>query len=182
MNRLFSLPSNIISLIYEMDITYRDKFQKEVQYEIFKTSWVRFINIFMSQPIFTNEPIVSRKFELIFEYLQSRQNGYISLPSDQITITSSWKRLKYDNYHISHTEIDYYDSDTDTDEQNELYFNIYFNNIPNRDGYSRRLECMVYTYSQYEDRDPDDWFSYRKYCEVNVYENHEFKIVQILRR
>ena len=184
MNRLFSLPDNILSDIYAMDTTYRDKIQNVIKYEIFNNSWVRFRNKFLSQSVFINETIVSRKIQLIFEYLQSRQGGYeyVSLPSDQITITTSWKGITYDNYHISHTEIDYYDSDTDTDDQNELYFNINFNTIPNYDGYSRRLECMVYTFSQFENRDPDDWYRTRNSCEICVYENHEFKIVQIFRR
>ena len=127
MNRLFSLPDNILSDIYAMDTTYRDKIQNVIKYEIFNNSWVRFRNKFLSQSVFINETIVSRKIQLIFEYLQSRQGGYeyVSLPSDQITITTSWKGITYDNYHISHTEIDYYDSDSDidTDDQKE-YMNL----------------------------------------------------------
>jgi hypothetical protein len=176
MNRLFSLPENILSKIYEMDTTYSDKFQKDVKYEIFNSSWVRFRNKFLSNSAFTNEPIVSRKFELIFEYLQCRKSGYKSLHCDQITITSFWKRLVYNNCNISYSErgID--------ENEYELYVDIKFNTIPDSRGYSRRFECMVYTYSQFEDKDPSDWIRERNYCEFNVYKNSEFKIVQICRR
>lgn len=158
MNSLFSLPNNIISYIYEMDATYRDKFQNEIKTEIFKTSWVRFINMFIYKSIFKDEPIVSRKLKFIFEYLQSIRSGYdMSLPSDQITITSFCKRL------IS-----------DENEEYELYVDIQLD--------TRRFECMVYTYSEFENKDPSDWIRERHYCEVKVYENNEFKLVQILRR
>lgn len=191
MNRLFSLPENILSKIYEMDTTYSDIFQKYVKYEIFNSSWVRYRNKFLSNSVFTNEPIVSRKFELIFEYLQCRNSGYKSLQCDQITITSFWKRLVYNNYNISYSErgidenidnySDDYNDDYNDDYENELYVDIQFNTIPNSRGYSRRFECMVYTYSQFEDKDPSDWIREHNYCEFEVYQNSEFKIVQICR-
>ena len=200
MNRLFSLPENILSKIYEMDMTYRDKFQKDVKYEICYSSWVRFRNKFLSNSAFTNEPIVSRKFEFIFEYLQCRKSGYnvslpsrkngynVSLPSDQITITSFWKRLVYNNCNFSYNERgidennDDHSDDYDNNEAYELYVDIQFNTIPDYRGYSRRFECMVYTYSQFENKDPDDWIRERNYCEIDVYQNSEFKLVQIFRQ
>jgi hypothetical protein len=157
-----------------MDTTYRDKFQKEVKCEILKASWVRFINRFMSQPIFTNEHI-ARIFKLIFEYLQS--SGYASLPSDQTRITSLfrvasnvrnqekiWKRLVYNE---------------NNDDKNEEYeFCVYIRS----NCYSKRFECIIYTFSQFENKDPHDWINGNYYRESKVYENHEFKLVQVFRQ
>lgn len=39
MNRLFNLPNNILSEIYEYDSTYRDIFKKNIIYEIWKRSF-----------------------------------------------------------------------------------------------------------------------------------------------
>ena len=177
-NRLFNLPENVLTEIYSMDSTFRDKLLKEIQYEIFKITWMRFIHKFTNLHAFDNAHSKRRQFAFMFEYILKGESWCISLPCDNIIITSFWKRLEYKNFNLICNYEDEYDEKED---EEGLYINIQFNNTPDSIGYRRRFECLIYTYQQYDNKDPDDWFRTRNYCEVDVYENHEFKLVQILR-
>lgn len=69
MNRLFDLPSNILSEIYEMDDTFRDIFKNQCLYAIWKRSFAHFKYNLLSQEFFNNKPILQSKLKTILEYL-----------------------------------------------------------------------------------------------------------------
>ena len=68
-NRLFNLPSNILSEIYEYDDTYRDIFKKQCLFEIWKRSFTHFKYNLLSNEFFNNKPILRDKIKTILEYL-----------------------------------------------------------------------------------------------------------------
>jgi len=93
----FNLPANILSSIYEMDTTFRDKFRDEINNEIWIHSFDRFRKKLMTMPQFDGEPpIVIRKLDrllqYLFEYEISCYNKSIikGLAPDQITIYVDW--------------------------------------------------------------------------------------------
>ena len=77
-NRLFNLPSNILSTIYEMDSTYRGKIKEEINTEIFKKSFDIFRKKFIQKDMFRYEPqILADKFDVLLQFLFNKHmSGY----------------------------------------------------------------------------------------------------------
>ena len=93
----FNLPTNILSSIYEMDTTFRDKFRDEINNEIWIHSFDRFRKkLITNSQIDGKPPIVTRKLDILlqylFEYEISCYNKSIikGLVPDQITIYVDW--------------------------------------------------------------------------------------------
>ena len=170
-NRLFSLPENILREIYTMDSTYRDKIQDEIKNEIFKSSWATFRREFMSHPIFRNEHITIRKFDLLIKYLQNTWGSFKLIPSSDITITTSWKLMTYDNYHIDYNDDYLYEDDVLVEEP--LMFIVAIRGQPHSE-----IEGVIYTYEQYNTQSPR--YNFDDDIETDIYHNHEFRIVQCL--
>ena len=178
-NRLFSLPENILRDIYTMDSTYRDKIQNEIKTEIFKSSWATFRRELMTQSIFKNEHITIRKFDLLIKYLQNTWGSFKLIPSSDITITTSWKLMTYDNYHIDYNDDYLYEDDLLVEEP--LMFIVAIRGQPHSE-----IEGVIYTSEQYNTRynydsryDNND--DYNHPIEIDIYQNHEFRMVQCLR-
>ena len=172
MNRLFALPETILTQIYTMDPTYRDKLRYEIRNEIIKLSWTTFKREFLSNPIFDNKKLVVKKLELLLEYLQHTWSSFEFNPSSDIIISTSWKLMTYDNYHIDCN--DDYDYDYDVDYDEPLLFSVSL-----RGKRVSEINGIIYMNGQYQhqmcmESDPDD-------IEIDVYNNREFKIVQCLR-
>ena len=185
-NRLFSLPENILRDIYTMDSTYRDKIRNEIKEEIFKRSWTTFRREFLTQSIFNNEHIVIRKLDLLLKYLQNTWVSLSLIPSSDIIISTSWKIMTYDNYHIDYNDDYLYEDDVLVEEPIQFIVGI-------RGHPHTVIEGVIYTLDQYRynqyryipqspysspDYDDDDDSNPN---EIDIYQNHEFKIVQCLR-
>lgn len=67
--RLFNLPSNILSEIYEYDSTYRDIFKKQCLYDIWQNAFSHFKYNLLSNTFFQNKPILRDKIKTLLEYL-----------------------------------------------------------------------------------------------------------------
>lgn len=173
-NRLFSLPEHILSNIYAMDSTYRDKIQNEIKTEIFKSSWDTFRREFISHSIFKNEHITIRKFDLLIKYLQNTWGSFKFVPSSDITITTSWKIMTYDNYHIDYNDDYLYEDDLLVEEP--LMFIVAIKGHPHSE-----IEGVIYTSKQYNTtRYYDNDTHYDNIIEIDVCQNREFRIVQCL--
>ena len=166
MNRLFNLPESILTDIYTMDATYRDKIRDEIKNEIIKRSWTTFQRELLSNPIFNNQPFVVKKLTLLLVYLQKHWSSLELIPSTDIILSTSWKIMIYDNYHIDYDD-DYYEEDNEP-----IQFVV---GIKGRR--HTEIEGIIYTNGQYNhfqsDRDTD-------YNEIDIHHNHEYKIVQCL--
>ncbi len=150
---LFNLPENILSSIYEMDTTFRDKFRDEINNEIWIHSFDRFRKkLITNSQIDGKPPIVTRKLDILlqylFEYEISCYNKSIikGLVPDEITIYIDW-----------HENGDTYNEG--------LYARIFSSQI---------FEGNVYTIAQY-------FLKYGTETEINndiVFRDDEFVIVQ----
>ena len=177
-NRLFALPENILRDIYTMDSTYRDKIQNEIKAEILKSSWTTFRREFLTQPIFNNEQIVIRKLDLLLKYLQNTWGVFKMIPSGDIVISTSWKLMTYKNYHIDYND-DYLYEDGEPDDE-DTHFVVYINGLPHT-----KIEGVIYTYGRYNNNNNNIFRDYyndheQQPIEIDIYQNHEFKIVQCL--
>lgn len=167
-NRLFSLPDNILSDIYAMDSTYRDKIKNEITNEIMKIAWTIFRREFLSHPIFNNNSIVVRKLDLLITYLQNKWDMFKLIPLSDIIINTSWKIMTFDNYNIEYNhESQYWYED---DEEHPILFDVRIREQPRT-----QFEGVIYTYKQY-----NEWYNENNEQECDIYQNHEFKIVQFL--
>lgn len=169
-NRLFSLPEHILSDIYTMDSTYRDKIQNEIKTEILKSSWNTFRREFISHSIFKNEHITIRKFDLLIKYLQNTWVSFKFIPSSDITITTSWKIMTYDNYHIDYNDDYLYEDDLLVEEP--LMFIVSIRGLPHSE-----IEGVIYTSKQFS--------QYSRYydnnlIEIGICQNDEFIIVKCI--
>lgn len=176
---MFNLPSNIISVIYEMDSTYHDKI-KENHHELWKKSFDLFIRNFLCHTFFQNKPILKNKLEFYFNYLFNHYdvdtytswlkfhlhepNGEHSMfskpmPSD-IVINATWKynTLNYNN-NIFFTELenDFDDHDYDHNDDNDngcpLLVKIripYYHNINFHERHYH-FKGFVYSNQQYDE-------------------------------
>lgn len=143
MNRLFNLPDNILSTIYNMDNTFRDKL-KQCHHDIWKKSFVRFRYEFLSNQFFENKPILKNKIKYLFEFLfdnydkeQEKYNCWFKyemhtehgehsmfskpMPSD-IVINATWKKQNF-KYINGKFEMDARNTDNDIDDVDDN-FNI----------------------------------------------------------
>lgn len=142
MNRLFSLPENIISNIYDFDPTYHKYFKKYILHEIWKGSFVHFKHNLLSNPFFQSKPILRGKIYTLLKYLFEdetttwfRYDWYDEHKSVEKPMTSdliimgSWMDKKF-NYNIK-THFLWTDDCNDTDDDNNNYFNYfdYFDNV-----------------------------------------------------
>ena len=178
-NRLFALPENILRDIYTMDSTYRDKIRNEIKSEILKRSWTTFRREFLTQPIFKNEPIVIRKLDLLLKYLQNTWGLFKMIPSSDIVISTSWKLMTYNNYIIDYND-DYLYEDDEQVEEEHMQFIVGINGLPHT-----KIEGIIYTYDQYymynnNNIFHDYYYNDEQPIEIDIYQNHEFKIVQCL--
>lgn len=169
-NRLFSLPEHILNDIYTMDSTYRDKIQNEIKTEILKSSWNTFRREFISHSIFKNEHITIRKFDLLIKYLQNTWVSFKFIPSSDITITTSWKIMTYDNYHIDYNDDYLYEDDLLVEEP--LMFIVSIRGLPHSE-----IEGVIYTSKQFS--------QYSRYydnnlIEIGICQNDEFIIVKCI--
>jgi hypothetical protein len=172
MNRLFNLPESILSDIYTMDSTYRDKIRDEIKNEIINRSWTTFKHEFLSNPIFNNQPSVVKKLTLLLVYLQKHWYSLGLIPSTDIIILTNWKTMIYDNYHIDH-RIDHIDYNYQNEDYEPLEFVVRIKGQRHTE-----IEGIIYTNEQYNNQisDTDDIE-----IEIDIHHNHEFKIVQCLR-
>ena len=139
MAALFNLPSNILSEIYKMDPTYRDKFSKEINQEIFRKSFDRFRERYIKSEIFRYEPqIAADKFDVLLKFvfdnhLSQYENGEYDKPllPDEITIFTYWNEPGSWNEHNKENE----------NEEEGLYVRLVSSQI---------FEGNVYTIAQYD--------------------------------
>jgi hypothetical protein len=94
---IFNLPANILSTIYEMDSTFRDKFKDEINYDIWSNSFDKFRRNLIKDSRFDGEhPILTRKLDFLLQYLFEyevsiyNQSVIKGLVPDQITIYLDW--------------------------------------------------------------------------------------------
>ena len=91
-NCLFNLPANILTEIYEMDSTYRDKIKKEINKEIYKSSFDRFRKKY-TENLMNQHPQIIHKFDVLLKFVFDKYMSeyeteiyYNHLFTDQINI------------------------------------------------------------------------------------------------
>ena len=148
----FSLPSNILSNIYEFDSTFRDKFKEKINNELWSKSFDTFRNNFIKNPIFDNEPIVSRKLNVLLEHLfqlfqyddNDNKSYFTGLVPDQLNIYTSWKEMEYHN-HTIFTDEHYNNNDV-------LFVSINSGNLFGHSSqFGKMFEGIIYTTAQYNE-------------------------------
>jgi hypothetical protein len=150
-NRLFNLPSSILSDIYKFDDTYRDIFN-QCHHDIWIKSFERFKYEFLQYKFFSNKPILKNKFKYLFEFLfenydkenekfmswfnydMHTENGYHSMFSNpmasDIWIKGEWKKQKFEYFNhkfimdSKNTNDDIDDVDDDFDIPNENWTSL----------------------------------------------------------
>ena len=156
-NYLFNLPENIISTIYEIDSTYRDKFKNEIHHEMMHYFWNKFKTEFISRDIFKDDLVFVKKMNFIFEFIFKNKFKYTSTPSDNIIIDYINEK---DNY---------------TDNESTLDISIIFDKY--------KFEGTVYTKDQYNnDSGIDELFQNIGYYTKTVFKNEELILVSLFRR
>ena len=71
MTTLFNLPSSILSTIYAMDSTYRDKFRQEIHKEIFTKCIDIFCKKFINKdrPVIVSDEINFQKVDILLKFV-----------------------------------------------------------------------------------------------------------------
>lgn len=132
--RFFNLPANILTEIYEMDSTYRDKFREDINKEIFRKSFDIFRKRYIKRDMFIYEPqVVSDKINCVLKFvfdkhLSQYEYGEYEKPlfPDEITFNISW-------------------NEDGNNKENMIKDGLYVRLVS-----SRIFEGYVYTISQYE--------------------------------
>ena len=187
----FSLPSNILSNIYEMDTTFRDKFKDQINTQIWEKSYDIFRKKLVNQNVFDDTPIIASKLDVLLQYLINERILKEKMP-DQISIYTSWKNLNYGNNTISVDDTGYNSIDQglfvnvsiDSDTVYPLLFNDHLD-----DNDINIFRGDIYTTEQYNDIFGDIIGRDNIGCDINyglyglydgcmVFKNNEFVIVK----
>ena len=141
MTTLFSLPANILSNIYEMDTTFRNKFKEQINTEIWEKSHDIFRKKFINNPIFDDYRIINSKIDFLLRYLIN--NHFKEIMPDQLSIYISWKHLVYENNTVFIDDTGYNNID-----EGRLYVNVI--RKVNDDDYNHDIfQGEIYTKEQY---------------------------------
>ena len=202
MNRLFSLPDNIISIIYDFDSTYHDIFKKNIIHDIWRGSFVHFKHNLLSNTFFQNKPILRGKIYTLLKYLLEdetatwfRYDEYKSVEkpmTSDLVIMGKWMNKKF--YYNIKTHFLWTDDNNDTDDTNDNYFNYfdYFENVNHDTFYvevyfkhpyfnnrmkTHNFNCIIYSNQQYQEN-LDDGYKYTNY--MYKYNDTNYTIMQYL--
>ena len=172
----FNLPSNILSNIYNMDSTFRDKFKDQINTQIWEKSYDMFRKKLIKQSVFDDTPIIARKLDVFIQYLINNNFLKENIP-DQISIYTSWKNLQYENNTISVDDTGYNSIDQG------LFVNV---SSDDNDNVINIFRGEIYTTEQYNDIFCDIIGRDNIGCDLNygdtggymVFKNNDFVIVK----
>jgi hypothetical protein len=138
MTTLFNLPENILTEIYEMDSTYRDKFKNEINKEIYTSSFDRFRTKYTENLMNQHVNIID-KFDVLLKFIFDK---YIS----------EYEKDLYCN-HLFTDQINIYSNYGEQDElQSKIYVRIDdYSDDPEIDDDSEIFEGWIYTIEQYNE-------------------------------
>lgn len=198
-NRLFNLPNNILSEIYEYDTTYRIIFKNQCNYEIWKKSFVIFKYSLLSNLFFQNKPILRGKIHTLLEYLFEDESVYwfrydwysqtksVEKPMvSDICINGYWMGRKF-IYNMK--QILWTDDTNDTDDSNNNHFDYEYAShhetlfmeitlrypCSNNRIRHHHFNCIIYSNQLYLDN-IEDGYKFPTY--VHKYSDDKFTIMQ----
>lgn len=202
MNRLFNLPNNILSEIYEYDTTYRDIFKKQCHFDIWQKSFSHFKYGLLSNIFFQNKHILRGKIHTLLEYLfedesatwfryswYDGQTKSVEKPMvSELSIGGNWKGNKFiyntkqnlwtdDTYDTDDSNNNYFDDDEYGSENHEtLYVEIYLRYpcLNNRVKH-HTFSCIIYSNQLYCENQQD---GYKFPTYVYKYSDDKFTILQ----
>ena len=172
-NCFFNLPSNILSTIYEMDTTYRNKIKEEINTEIIKKGLDNFRKKFIqkfsteqrelgtgcSEIFRTNESSLRSSFRYRPQTIGDKFDVLLKLIFDKHM--SGYENGEYENLCVDEIVIfSNYDN-------NLLYFKIYLSRTTSFEGW-------VYTTTQYNEKNSYSWYDRMK---KNISFQNDFVIV-----
>ena len=189
-NRLFNLPNNILSEIYEMDDTYRDIFKKQCLYAIWKGSFAHFKYNLLSNDFFNNKPILRDKIKTILEYLfeddsvcwfkyhwYDRPTDEKPMPND-IHIICYWNGYTFTyNYHTLDKIDSTFPDDSREEEQDSVYFDIGLRYISTFPFKYHKFKGYVFTNKLYQEYISNNRYNPKQH-NLYKYNDERFTVIQ----
>lgn len=176
--KFFDLPANILSNIYDMDTTFRDKFKDQINTQIWEKSYDMFRKKLIKQNVFNDSPIVARKLDILLQYLINDKKIMPDQIPDQIYIYTNWKNLNYENNTVSVEDTGY----NNIDQGLFVDVSIDSHTDPINDDDIKIFRGNIYTTEQYNDMfgeiNERDIIGCNLYGGCMVFKNNEFVIVK----
>ena len=180
--KFFDLPANILSNIYDMDTTFRDKFKDQINTQIWEKSYDLFRKKLIKQNVFYDSPIVARKLDVLIQYLINNKKIPDQIMPDQIYIYTSWKNLNYGNNTVSVEDTGY----NNIDQGLFVDVSIDSHTDPINDNDINIFRGDIYTTEQYNDMFGEIVGRDIIGCDLNyglygghiVFKNNDFAIVE----